>query len=131
MTMQDPISDMLTCIRNAQTVGAKQVQFPASNLKLSILNVLQEEGYILSFEVQEAENKKTITVFLKYYQGRPVIDRIDRVSRPGLRIYKRNKALPTVRAGMGIAVVSTSRGVMTEKSARTQNLGGEILCVVE
>lgn len=129
--MQDPISDMITRIRNAQAVGEVQVRFPASKFKLSILKVLKEEGYIKSFDEETADGKRNITVELKYYQDRPVIERITRVSKPGLRIYKDTKSLPTVRAGMGIAIVSTSKGVMTEKTARAQQLGGEVLCLVE
>jgi small subunit ribosomal protein S8 len=131
MSMQDPIADMLTRIRNAQAVGEKQVRFPASKLKLAILKVLKDEGYINEFDVHTIEGKKNIDVGLKYYMGNPVIEKIGRVSRPGLRIYKRNDNLPTVRAGMGIAIVSTSKGVMTERAARAQKLGGEVLCTVE
>jgi|SRR5579872_3696695 len=131
MSMQDPIADMLTRIRNAQLVGEKQVTLPASNLKVSILKVLQEEGYINSYETAKINGKTNLSVTLKYYQGRPVIAKIQRVSRNGLRIYKGVNKLPVVRAGMGIAIVSTSKGVMTERSARMQNLGGEILCTVE
>ena len=129
--MQDPIADMLTRIRNAQAVSGRLVVLPASKLKLAILKVLKEEGYIQDFEKQVTGGKSNIGVLLKYYQGKPVIEKICRISRPGLRIYKRSTALPTVRAGMGIAIVSTPKGIMTERSARTQNLGGEILCTVE
>lgn len=129
--MQDPISDMLTRIRNAQAVGEKQILLPASKFKLAVLNVLKEEGYIEAFDVVSANGKNDINVVLKYYQGRPVIERISRVSKPGLRVYKHNDALPTVRAGMGIAIISTPRGVMTERAARAQKLGGEVLCLVE
>lgn len=131
MSMQDPIADMLTRVRNAQAVGEKQVKMPASQLKIAILKVLQEEGYIEGMEVLSADGKKDINVMLKYYQGRPVIEKISRVSRPGLRVYKGHKELPTVRSGMGTTVVSTPKGVMTERAARAQKLGGEILCVVE
>lgn len=132
MTMQDPIADMLTRIRNAQAIGEKQVRFPASKHKISILRVLLQEGYIDNFEEEVMDNnKKNIIVTLKYYHGRPVIERLQRVSKPGLRIYRRKDGLPCVRAGMGIAIVSTSRGVMTEKAARAQDLGGEVLCLVE
>lgn len=129
--MQDPISDMVTRIRNAQAVGEKQVEFPASKFKLSILKVLHEEGYIKSFGETTSDGKKSIKVELKYYQDRPVIERITRVSTPGLRIYKGADSLPTVRAGMGIAIVTTPKGVMTERAARAQQLGGEVLCLVE
>lgn len=131
MSMHDPIADMLTRIRNAQAVGELQVQMPSSKLKLAILAVLKAEGYIESYAVIGAEGKKELNVTLKYFQGRPVIDKIQRVSRAGLRIYKRNDNLPVVRGGLGIAIVSTSKGVMTERSARAQKLGGEIICTVE
>ena len=131
MSMQDPIADMLTRIRNAQAVGDLNVGFPSSNLKKAILDVLKTEGYIEDFEEISSEGKKDIKVALKYYQDRPVIEKIKRVSKPGLRIYRRSTKLPTVLAGMGIAIVSTPKGVMTERSARAQNLGGEVLCTVE
>ena|SRR3990167_9314001 len=131
MSMQDPIADMLTRIRNAQAVNSKQINLPASKVKLAILGVLKDEGYIDSFEIETTEGKKDINVTLKYYQGKPVIEKIGRISRPGLRIYKKSGSLPTVRAGMGIAIVSTPKGVMTERAARAQNLGGEVLCTVE
>lgn len=131
MTMQDPIADMLTRIRNAQAVGEKQVRMPASKFKAAILAVLRDEGYIESFAMQEIDGKNNILVDLKYYCGRPVIEKITRVSKPGLRIYKHSNDLPTVRAGMGIAVVSTPKGLMTEKAARMQKLGGEVVCLVE
>ena len=131
MSMHDPIADMLTRIRNAQRVGEQQVQMPSSNLKLAILNVLKEEGYVGECQVSVVDGKSSLSVALKYYQGRPVIDKIKRISRAGLRIYKRSDNLPVVRAGMGIAIVSTPKGVMTERSARVQNLGGEVLCTVE
>lgn len=131
MSMHDPIADMLTRIRNAQNAGEEVVAMPSSNVKLAILKVLQEEGYIESFEVSNEHNKKNINVVLKYFQGRPVIEKIKRVSRAGLRIYKRTNLLPVVRAGMGIAIISTPKGVMTERAARAQNLGGEVLCTVE
>lgn len=131
MSMQDPISDMLTRIRNAQVVGEREVVFPTSTVKEAILKVLQEEGYIEGFQSKAADGKKDVTVALKYYQGKPVIEKINRVSRPGLRIYRRCDQLPTVLAGMGIAIISTPKGVMTEKSARAQSLGGEVMCTVE
>lgn len=131
MTMQDPISDMLTRIRNAQAVGEKQVKMPASKFKAAILAVLKDEGYIESFAMQEIDGKNNIIVDLRYYRGKPVIEKITRVSKPGLRIYKHSDNLPTVRAGMGIAVVSTSKGLMTERAARLQKLGGEVVCLVE
>lgn len=131
MSMQDPIADMLTRIRNAQMIGEKQITLPASKLKVSILKVLLEEGYITSYESFKADGKTNLGVTLKYYQGLPVIEKIKRVSRNGLRIYRGADKLPAVRAGMGIAIVSTSKGVMTERNARAQNLGGEVLCTVE
>ena len=129
--MQDPIADMLTRIRNAQAVGERQITMPSSSLKLAILKVLKEEGYIENFEALTVDGKHNLSVSLKYHQGKPVIEKINRVSKAGLRIYKRCDALPTVRAGMGIAIISTPKGVMTERAARTQNLGGEVLCTVE
>jgi small subunit ribosomal protein S8 len=129
--MQDPIADMLTRIRNAQAVGEAQIKLPASRKKAAVLAVLKDEGYITSFETITVDGKNDLTVVLKYYQGRPVIEKISRVSRPGLRIYKQSTNLPTVRAGMGIAIVSTSKGMMTERAARAQKLGGEIICTVE
>lgn len=131
MSMQDPIADMLTRIRNAQMVGEKQITMPAGKLKSAMLQVLQDEGYITSFETVKADGKSNIQVTLKYYQGRPVIEKIKRISRNGLRIYRGADELPVVRAGMGIAIISTSKGVMTERSARSQKLGGEVLCTVE
>jgi small subunit ribosomal protein S8 len=129
--MQDPIADMLTRIRNAQMIGEKQITLPASKLKVSILKVLLEEGYITSYESFKTDGKTNLGVTLKYYQGRPVIEKIKRTSRNGLRIYRGADKLPIVRAGMGIAIISTSKGVMTERNARAQNLGGEVLCTVE
>jgi len=131
MSMQDPIADMLTRIRNAQAAGEKRVKMPASKFKAAILAVLKDEGYIESFETEETSGKKEIFVTLKYYRDRPVIESITRVSRPGLRVYQNSKNLPTVRAGMGIAIVSTPKGVMTERAARQQKLGGEVVCLVE
>src|SRR3990167_5309789 len=129
MSINDPIADMLTRIRNSQAVGEKKLQLPASKTKLAILHVLKQEGYIQDFESQAATgNKKNVTVILKYYQNNPVIEKIDRISCPGLRVYRRSDALPIVRAGMGIAIVSTSKGVMTARDARAQKLGGEVLC---
>ncbi len=131
MSMQDPVADMLTRIRNAQAVGELQVQLPFSQLKVAILNVLKTEGYIQDFEELTADKKKDLKVTLRYYQGKPVIEKITRISRAGLRVYKGSRELPTVRAGMGIAIISTPKGVMTEKAARAQKLGGEVLCTVE
>jgi len=131
MSMQDPVADMLTRMRNAQAMGIQKVRMPHSSFKNEILRVLKEEGFIDSFEVIAEENKKNIEVTLKYYQGRPVIEKIDRISRPALRVYKGCGDLPVVRGGLGIAIVSTPKGVMTDKAARAQNVGGEVLCTVE
>ncbi|EKD54613.1 MAG: hypothetical protein ACD_60C00063G0018 [uncultured bacterium] len=131
MSMQDPVADMLTRIRNAQAVGETTVTMPASKLKAAVLHVLQDEGYIQSYEVTSTDGKKDLTVVLKYYQGRPVIEKIKRVSRVGLRVYKGVNELPVVRAGMGIAIISTPKGVMTERAARACQVGGEVLCTVE
>lgn len=127
--MSDPIADMLTRIRNAQSVGKATVSMRASKLKAAIANVLKEEGYIVDFRQDEGP-KSQLTITLKYFQGRPVIEEINRVSRPGLRRYKSKDELPSVKGGLGIAVVSTSHGVMTERSARAKGLGGEIVCEV-
>lgn len=131
MSMQDPIADMLTCIRNAQAMGIQKIALPHSNLKGEIVRVLKEEGFIDDFEVSAADSKKQLNIALKYFQGRPVIERINRVSRPALRVYTGYDQLPVVRGGLGIAIVSTPKGVMTDKTARTQQVGGEVLCTVE
>ena len=131
MSMQDPIADMLTCIRNAQMMGIQTVSVPYSQVKNSILNVLKDEGFIEDAGVIEANNKKDLSVMLKYYQGRPVIEKINRISKPSLRVYKRCDDLPLVRGGLGITIVSTSKGVMSDKAARAQQVGGEVLCTVE
>jgi small subunit ribosomal protein S8 len=128
--MQDPLSDMLTRIRNAQMAGKKVVDIPASKLKSAVAAVLQEEGYVAGFGTQEKDGKSVLSIELKYYQGKPVIAEIDRVSRPGLRNYAGKDELPTVRGGLGIAIVSTSRGVMTDRAARAAGVGGEVLCTV-
>ncbi|MEE8343108.1 MAG: 30S ribosomal protein S8 [Gammaproteobacteria bacterium] len=130
MTMTDPISDLLTRIRNGQMVGKVQVTMPSSKAKQSIAKVLKDEGYIVDFEVQDVDNKPEMVITLKYYEGKPVIDRIERVSRPGLRIYKGKDALPKVLGGLGIAIISTSQGVMSDRAARAAGHGGEVLCVV-
>jgi small subunit ribosomal protein S8 len=128
MSMQDPIADMLTRIRNAQTGGKEKVQMPSSKLKLAIANLLKEEGYINDCRVQHADNNKVILeIALKYYQDRPVIKQIDRVSRPGRRIYKSKDQLPRVLDGLGIAIISTSKGLMSDRKARRMNEGGEVL----
>ncbi|MFT4464613.1 MAG: 30S ribosomal protein S8 [Sodalis sp. (in: enterobacteria)] len=129
MSMQDPIADMLTCIRNGQTANKTAVSMPSSKLKVAIANLLKEEGFIEDYKV-EGYTKPTLELVLKYFQGKPVVESIQRISRPGLRIYKKKDALPKVMAGMGIAVVSTSKGVMTDRAARQAGLGGEIICYV-
>lgn len=131
MSMQDPIADMLTRIRNAQSANEKNVKIPSSKLKRAMLAVLKDEGYIGNIEELSEAGRQNFLVALKYYQGKPVIETIKRVSKPGLRVYVSEDKLPTVNAGMGLAIISTSKGVMTEKAARTQKLGGEILCTVE
>jgi len=128
--MSDPIADMLTRIRNAQRADKKIVTMPSSRLKQSIAMVLKDEGYIEYFTVRDIDNKSVMDVGLKYYAGLPVIEKIDRVSRPGLRIYKPNNSLPKVMNGLGVAIISTSKGVMTERKARANGIGGEVLCIV-
>ncbi len=131
MSLQDPIADLLTRIRNGQSANKKSIAMPSSKQKAAICHVLKEEGYINSFDVsEEAGNKRTLTIELKYFEGKPVIDELKRVSRPGLRIYKKVSELPKVLDGLGIAVVSTSRGVMTDKAARIAGQGGEVICIV-
>lgn len=130
MSMQDPIADMLTRIRNAQMAGKADVRIPASKLKSAISKVLQEEGFIAGYRTEEVDGKPMLVVDLKYYQGKPVIVEIDRVSRPGLRAYAGKEELPKVRGGLGVAIVSTSRGVMTDRAARAAGVGGEVLCTV-
>jgi small subunit ribosomal protein S8 len=130
MSMTDPIADMLTRIRNAQMVEKAAVTMPASKLKVSIAEVLKSEGYIDDFAVRENDGKSQLDIALKYYAGRPVIERIERVSRPGLRVYKGKDDLPRVLNGLGVAIVSTPKGVMTDRKARASNVGGEVLCIV-
>ncbi len=130
MSMTDPIADFLTRIRNGQLAGKTEVAAPASRLKLALAKVLKEEGYIEDFAVAAEGKKPTVTVRLKYYQGRPVIERLERVSRPGLRVYKAKDDLPKVLGGMGVAIISTSRGLMTDREARAAGHGGEVLCIV-
>lgn len=129
MSMHDPISDMLTRIRNGQRANKASVAMPSSKLKCAIAQVLKEEGYIEDFAVS-ADAKPILNVDLKYYAGRPVIERIQRVSRPGLRIYKGSQNIPNVMNGLGVTIVSTSQGVMTDRKARASGVGGELLCVV-
>ena len=130
MSMSDPISDMLTRIRNAQMVGHTEVSMPASRLKAAIAQVLKDEGYIEDFALRDAGAKKELRIGLKYYAGQPVIERLERVSKPGLRVYKGRDDIPKVMNGLGVAILSTSRGVMTDRKARADGVGGEILCIV-
>lgn len=130
MSMSDPIADMLTRIRNAQLAEKLSVSVPSSKVKAAIAAVLKDEGYIEDFAVRDAEGKAVLEIALKYYAGRPVIEKIERISRPGLRIYRGRDAIPRVMNGLGVAILSTSRGVMTDRSARTQGVGGEVLCIV-
>ncbi len=131
MSMTDPVADMLTRIRNGQRVALETVSMPSSRLKESIAKVLEAEGFIGGFDVAELPgNKRELTVDLKYFDGRPVIEKLEKVSRPGLRIYKRNSDLPKVMGGLGVAIISTSEGVMSDRSARAKGFGGEVLCFV-
>jgi small subunit ribosomal protein S8 len=129
MSMSDPVSDMLTRIRNAQQMEKPAVRMPSSKLKLAIAKVLKDEGYIDGFAVSQ-DIKPELEITLRYYAGRPVIDRIERVSKPGLRIYRSRDDLPSVMNGLGVAIVTTSRGVMTDRKARALGVGGEVLCMV-
>jgi small subunit ribosomal protein S8 len=129
MAMHDPIADMLTRIRNAQRADKAAVEMPSSKLKVAIAAVLKDEGYIESFAVT-GDVKPVLSIELKYYAGRPVIERIERVSKPGLRIYKGSTDIPNVMNGLGVAILSTSKGVMTDRKARAQGVGGELLCIV-
>jgi len=130
MSMSDPIADMLTRIRNAQSVEKAAVTMPSSKLKVAIAQVLKDEGYIDGFKVNADGAKSELEIALKYYAGRPVIERIERVSRPGLRIYKGRAAIPQVMNGLGVAIVTTPKGVMTDRKARQTGVGGEVLCYV-
>ena len=130
MSMSDPIADMLTRIRNAQATEKVSVVIPASKVKQAIAQVLKDEGYIEDFAVRKNDGKATIEIGLKYYAGKPVIEKIERISRPGLRIYKGRDDIPRVMNGLGVAIVSTSKGVMTDRRARETGVGGEVLCVV-
>ena len=130
MSMTDPIADLLTRIRYGQTARQNEVSMASSKLKTAIVRVLKEEGYVEDFRLETAGPKQTLTVGLKYYEGRPVIDRLERVSRPGLRIYRGKDELPKVLGGMGTVIVSTPKGVMTDKQARSIGQGGEVLCIV-
>ena len=130
MSMSDPIADMLTRIRNAQMVEKAVVLLPASKVKFAIAQVLKEEGYIDNCSLKIDDGKSVLEIVLKYYAGRPVIERIERVSRPGLRVYKGHGAIPQVMNGLGVAIVTTSQGVMTDRKARATGIGGEVLCYV-
>ncbi len=130
MSMSDPIADMLTRIRNAQSVEKAVVTMPSSKLKVAIAQVLKDEGYIDGFKVSNETGKSELQIGLKYYAGKPVIERIERVSRPGLRIYKGRDAIPQVMNGLGVAIVTTPKGVMTDRKARQTGVGGEVLCYV-
>jgi len=130
MSMTDPIADFLTRIRNGQSSGKVDINCPVSKMKLAIARVLKDEGYIEDFAVADADGKPALRVQLKYYEGRPVIDRLERVSKPGLRVYKGKDDLPTILSGMGTVIISTSKGVMTGRQARDAGHGGEVLCIV-
>ena len=130
MSLQDPIADMLTRVRNAHAVAKKEVQMPAAKIKITIANVLKDEGYILNYRTEQVDKRNMLTLQLKYHQDRPVIENIERVSRPGLRIYKGKDKLPQVLNGLGIAIISTPQGVMSDRKARALGIGGEILCFV-
>ena len=130
MAMSDPIADMLTRIRNAQLAEKASVSMPSSKLKVAIAAVLKDEGYVEDFAVRQNDATATLEIGLKYYAGRPVIERIERVSRPGLRIYRGRNEIPQVQNGLGVAIVTTPRGVMTDRKARATGVGGEVLCFV-
>ncbi|WP_353152236.1 30S ribosomal protein S8 [Herminiimonas fonticola] len=130
MSMSDPIADMLTRIRNAQVVQKTSVAMPSSKVKIAIANVLRDEGYIEDYAVTEDAGKAELKIGLKYYAGRPVIERLERVSRPGLRVYKGKDDIPNVMNGLGVAIVSTPKGVMTDRKARATGVGGEVICYV-
>jgi small subunit ribosomal protein S8 len=130
MSMQDPISDMLTRLRNAQARAKREVTMPASTRKAAIAEVLKKEGYIVDCRTVGDGPKKQLTIELKYYQGKPVIERIKRISRPGLRVYRTTDELPSIVGGLGVAIVSTSRGLMSDREARAQGIGGEVICSV-
>ena len=131
MSMTDPIADMLTRIRNAQLAMKQNVSFPSSNIKVAIAKVLYDEGYIDSYRIEGDGPKKNLRLELKYYLGAPVIEKIERVSKPGLRVYKKNSEIPKVLNGLGVAILSTPKGVMTDRSARAAKVGGELICIVQ
>jgi len=130
MSMQDPLSDMLTRIRNSQLAGHAVVRMPESKLKIAVAGVLKQEGYISEFKKEDSASKDNLTIDLKYHNGKPVIAEITRISRPGLRQYVNSKNLPKIKGGLGIAVISTSKGVMTDRAAKSAGVGGEVLCTV-
>ena len=130
MSMSDPVADMLSRIRNGQMVGQVDVKMPASKLKAAIAQVLKDEGYIEDYAVREDGTKRELRIGLKYYAGRPVIERLERVSKPGLRVYKGRRDIPRVMNGLGVAILSTSHGVMTDRKARATGVGGEVICIV-
>ena len=130
MSMTDPIADFLTRIRNGQAAARAEVTLPSSKVKQALAKVLKDEGYIEDFSIRSDEGKPVLQVQLKYYQGRPVIDRLERVSRPGLRVYKGKDELPQILGGLGVAIISTSKGMMTDRQARAAGHGGEVLCIV-
>ena len=130
MSMSDPIADLLTRIRNAQMVAKTTVSVPSSKVKVAITQVLKDEGYVDDFKVTTVDGKSDLVIILKYYAGRPVIERIERVSRPGLRVYRGSEAIPQVQNGLGVAIVTTPKGVMTDRKARATGVGGEVLCYV-
>ncbi|MGK0298319.1 MAG: small subunit ribosomal protein S8 [Gammaproteobacteria bacterium] len=130
MSLQDPIADMLTRIRNAQARTMSQVSMPSSKQKVNIALIMQDEGYITGFKIAENGPKKTLTIELRYYEGKPVIELIKRISLPSLRKYRRSNEIEKVKNGLGIAIISTSKGLMTDKSARAQGIGGEVLCII-
>ena len=130
MSMQDPIADMLTRLRNGQARAKREVLMPASTKKAAIAEVLKNEGYIIDYRVDGDGVQKELKVELKYYQGKPVIEKIERVSRPGLRVYRAKGELPTVVGGLGVAIISTSKGLMSDRQARAEGIGGEVICSV-
>lgn len=130
MSMQDPLADMLTRVRNAQMARMATVSMPSSTVKVALVEVLQGEGYVESYDVKEVDGHNELTIALKYYEGRPVIEEIKRASRPGLRFYVGKNDLPKVKGGLGVAIVSTSKGMMTDRAARAAGIGGEVLCTV-
>ena len=130
MSMNDPISDMLTRIRNAQSANKTHVNMPSSSAKVDIANVLKNEGYIVDFEVKKDGASQNLEIELKYYEGKPVIEKIERTSKPGLRIYRNKEELPKVLGGLGVSIISTSAGVMSDRQARKNGIGGEVICIV-